>query len=256
MDFDIAVDLNLSNILQTQFERIQVPISKILGMPSSPEVWASFLCAERVEMRFKGRKRHGILKYIVKLKKALPFISFGLGAKISGKAKGFPELERKTWVDLPNVKEVNVPYFSYKNEIFEYTQQFAEDKDLDAYKKKVLALYERDTKRIMLEVNSEVAHPECDILFAYLHFPDMFNHLWFQDLDALYSHYQKMDDFVKEVLDLVEDTHVIIISDHGFDISKGDHSDFGFISSNKFMNFPKDIMGLGKLMYEYAGASK
>jgi hypothetical protein len=256
MDFDIAVDLNLSNILQIQFERIQVPISKILGVPSSPEVWASFLCAEWVEMRFKGRKRHRILKYIVKLKKALPFISLGLSAKISGKAEGFSELRRKTWVDLPNVKEVNVPYYSYKNEVFKYTHQFADDKDLDAYKKKVLDLYERDSKKIILEVNLEVTHPECDILFAYLHFPDMFSHLWFQDLDTLYSHYQKMDNFVNQVLASVGDTHVIIVSDHGFDISKGEHSDFGFISSNKFMNFPKDIIGLGKLMYDYAGAKK
>jgi hypothetical protein len=49
---------------------------------------------------------------------------------------------------------------------------------------------------------------------------------------------------------------VTIVSDHGFDLSKGDHSDFGFVSSNRFMNFPRDIMGLGALMYAYAGVPK
>lgn len=256
MDFDIALDLNLKNILQVQFGRIAVPISKILDQPTSPEVWASFLCGEHVKMIFTGRKRIRLLKYLVKLKRVFPFISIGLGKKTTGRVVSFPKLNKETWVDLPNVEEVNSPYYSYTNEIFKYSKQFREDKNLDDFKDNILDVYERDTERIISEVKSEIKDPTCDILFAYLHFPDMFNHLWFQDLDTLYSHYQKMDDFVKQVLDLVGDTHVIIVSDHGLDFSKGEHSDFGFISSNKFMNFPKDIMGLGKLMYEYAGAKK
>lgn len=256
MDFDIAVDLNLKNILQIQFGRIEVPINDVLGQPTSPEVWGSFLCGQYVKKMFTGRKREWLLKYLIKLKRMFPFISMGIGKKACGKIVGFPKLGKKTWVDLPNVKEVNSPYYSYTNEVFEYTKQFGEDKDLDAYKKNILDLYERDSKKILSEVNLEVAHPECDILFAYLHFPDLFNHIWFQELDTLYLYHRKMDAFVKEILDLVGDTHVIIVSDHGFDLSKGHHSDFGFISSNKFMNFPKDIMGLGKLMYEYAGANK
>ncbi len=256
MDFDVAIDLNLKNILQVQFGRIIVPINKDLGAPTSPEVWASFLCGEHVMKIFAGRKRLWLLKYLKKLKKIFPFVSMGLGKKVTGEEVGFPKLDKKTWVDLPNVKEVNSPYYSYTHEVFEYTKKFGEDEDLDSFRNKVLDLYQRDTKRIISAVNLEIAHQECDILFAYLHFPDVFNHLWFQDLDTLYLHYRKMDDFVKEILDLVGDTHVIIVSDHGFDFSKGDHSDFGFISSNKFMNFPEDIIGLGKLMYEYAGAKK
>jgi hypothetical protein len=256
MDFDIALDLNLKNILQLQFGRIVVPINEVLGQPSSPEVWASFLCGEHVKTMFEGRKRVWLLKCLVKLKKVFPLISMGIAKKTTGQVVGFPKLNKKTWVDLPNVKEINSPYYSYTNEIFTYSKQFSEDKDLDNFKNNILDLYERDTERIISEVKLEITDPTCDVLFAYLHFPDMFNHLWFQDLDTLYSYYQKMDDFVKEVLDLIEDTHVIIVSDHGFDISKGHHSNFGFISSNKFMNFPKDIMELGKLMYEYAGAKK
>jgi hypothetical protein len=256
MDFDVAVDLNLKNVLQVQFGRILVPINETLGVPSSPEVWASFLCGEHVKKMFASVKREWLHKYLRKLKRLLPFIHLGLINKTCGHIAGFPELDEETWVDLPNVKEVNSPYYSYTNEAFEYTKQFSEDKDLDAYQQKILDLYERDAERILSAARQETAHPECDILFAYIHFPDLFNHLWFQDLDTLYSHYQKMDDFVNKVLDLVGDTHVIIISDHGFDRTKGDHSDFGFISSNKFMNFPQDIIELGKLMYEYAGAKK
>jgi len=257
MDFDIAVDLNLQNVLQVQFGRIEVPISEVLGRPSSPEVWASFLCGERVKKVFAGRKRIWLLKYLVKLKKMFPFISLGLGKKTSGQIVGFPELDRETWVDLPNVKEVNSPYYSYANEVFEYAKQFGEDKNLENFRKGISEIYEKDSKKIISAVKSEIANPECDILFAYHHFPDMFNHLWYQDKDKLFSLYREIDDFVDTILKtLTKDIHVIIISDHGFDFKVNDHSDLGFISSNKFMNFPKDIMGLGKLMYEYAGASK
>jgi hypothetical protein len=256
MEFDVAVDLNLKNILQVQFGRIIVPINEAMGLPISPEVWGSFFCGEHVKLMFEGQKRSWLLKYLIKLKKMFPFISFGLAKKTTGKIVGFPKLNKETWIDLPNVKEVNAPYYSYGNEAFQYTHQFSKDKNLDAYQKNVLNLYRMKTKKILSEVNKEMLHPTVDILFAYLHFPDMFNHLWFQDVDTLYSHYQKMDSFVKQVLDLVGDIHVIIMSDHGFDFKTNDHSDFGFISSNKFMNFPKDIMGLGKLMYEYAGANK
>jgi hypothetical protein len=191
------------------------------------------------------------------LKRLLPFIHLGLINKTCGHIAGFPELDEETWVDLPNVKEVNSPYYSYTNESFEYAHQFDEDKDLDAYKKKILALYEKDTEKIISAVKLEVEHPECNVLFAYLHFPDLFNHLWFQDKDELYSLYRELDEYVGSVLKLLrKDIHVIIISDHGFDFRTNDHSDLGFISSSKFMNFPKDIIELGKLMYEYAGAKK
>lgn len=256
MDFDIAIDLNLDNVLQTQFGRIQVPISKIHGVPASPEVWASFLCGEHVMKKFEGRKRLWLRKYLIKLKKIFPFISLSIGKKALGPIDGFPELDKETWIDLPNVKEVNSPYYSYTNEFFDYSKQFNKDEDLDSFRNKVLALYEKDAENLLLEVKSEVEHPDCDILFAYLHFPDVFSHLWFEDRDDLYAQYKKIDAFVKQVLDLVGNRHVIIISDHGFDISKGSHSDFGFISSNKFMNFPEDIIGLGESMYEYAGAKK
>ena len=257
MDFDIAVDLDLKNVLQIQFGRIVVPISEILGRPSSPEVWASFLCGERVKKVFSGKKRLSLLKYLVKLKKLFPFISLGLGKKVSGQIVGFPELDKETWVDLPNVKEVNSPYYSYTNEVFEYAEQFGEDKDLDNFRKNVSDLYERDIKKITSAVKSEIEHPECDILFAYLHFPDMFSHAWFQDKDKLFSLHREIDDFVGTILKMLKkDIHVIILSDHGFDFKTNDHSDLGFISSNKFINFPKDIIGLGKLMYEYAGANK
>lgn len=256
MDFDLALDLNLTNILQVQFDRIIVPINDVMGQPTSPEVWASFLCGEHVKKMFKGRKRRWLLKYLVKLKQVFPFISMGLGKKACGEIVSFPKLNRKTWVDLPNVKEFNSPYYSYTNEVFQYTQQFGEDTDLAAYKQSILDLYEKDSKTMLSEVISEATNPSCDILFAYLHFPDMFNHLWFQDVDELHSYYRTMDEFVGKILASVDDAHVIIISDHGFDMTKGDHSNFGFISSNKFMNFPKDIMDLGKLMYKYAGAAK
>lgn len=256
MDFDVAVKLNLQNVLQLQFDRIAVPINEKFKQPSSPEVWASFLCGEHVNKVFKGRKRLWSLSYLEGLKKIFPFISLGIGKKVTGMITGFPELDKKSWVDLPNVAEINSPYYSYTNEFFELCRKLDRDKDLDAFQNEVLAIYEKDTQKIINEVSSEMESPRFDIIFAYIHFPDLFNHFWLQDLDVLYSLYRKVDDFVGKVLSIVEGVHVIIISDHGWDFNEEKHSDFGFISSSEFMNFPKDIIGLGKLMYEYAGAEK
>jgi hypothetical protein len=260
MDFDLAVDLNLENTLQMQFDKISVPIDKHLGYPVSPEVWASFLCGEHVESKFDTVESFlpfkRLLKYVIRMKRFLPFISLGIGRKIAGNATGFQRLDRKTWIDLPNVKEINSPFYSYKNDVFVALYEYRQNNDFDLLKRKFLDIFETHSKELFDFIKAEVENPECDLLFAYHHFPDMFNHLWYDEPEGMFELNRKVDKFAGQVKDLVGDIHTIIMSDHGFDSSKGHHSNMGFISSNKFMNFPKDIIGLGKLMYEYAGANK
>lgn len=260
MDFDTAVDLNLENTLQMQFGKIIVPINKHLGYPLSPEVWASFLCGEHVESQFNTVESFlpfkRFAKYLIRLKRALPFISLGLGRKIAGNATGFSTLDRKTWIDLPNVKEVNAPFYSYKNDTFVALYEYQKNKDFELLKRKFLNIFETHSEELLNAIKAEVENPECDLLFVYHHFPDMFEHLWYTEPERLAELNREVDKFAGQVKDVVKDIHTIIISDHGFETATGRHSKMGFISSNQFMNFPKDIIGLGKLMYEYAGAKK
>ena len=65
-------------------------------------------------------------------------------------------------------------------------------------------------------------------------------------MNELKKYYYQVDEFVAYLKDLVIDTDFLIISDHGWDFTKNLHSDYGFISSNKEMNFPATIIELGK----------
>lgn len=72
LDCGITLKLKLKNLLQKQFGKIDVPIDEKFGFPISPEVWASFLCAENVEMDFKGRRNLWALNLLHSLKKMFP----------------------------------------------------------------------------------------------------------------------------------------------------------------------------------------
>ncbi len=254
MDCDLAVKLNLKNTLQLQFSEIAVPIHEKIGVPSSPQVWASFLCAKLMKKDF-DRKNNFVFSFIKKAKKLLPRVSLGLSHKAGG-ALCFPELNTKSWVDLPNVKEFNAPYFSYDNIVMRITAEFAKTKNLEEYQKQLESAYQLKSKQALEQIKKEMNTPECDIFFTYLHFPDGFNHAWYHDQQKTEYYHKEIDNFVSKVLEVTEGIHVIIISDHGFDFSKGVHSNFGFISSNRFMNFPKSIIEFGKLIYKYAGETE
>lgn len=84
-----------------------------------------------------------------------------------------------------------------------------------------------------------------DVVFAYIHYPDAFSHVWFTDNDTLKRYYFEINEFVEYLKGILEDTHLLIISDHGFDLTKNIHRDFGFMNSNKKMILRADL-GLGK----------
>lgn len=240
MDYDLAVKLNLENILQEQYGRLEVPINKEVGCPTSPEVWASFLCAEHVEKVFVGK--NWIFKILIPLKKMFPFISLGLGKKVNGGLAGFPELGRKTWVDNFDVKEIGVPYYSYTDEAFGYTRDFSEDNNLELYRERLYNLFIKKSNEVLGEVENS---KNFNIVFAYLHYPDLFNHAWFTKKDKLEGFYFEIDEYVGKLKNVLGETHLLIISDHGFDFIKNEHSQFGFVSSNIKMTLPKSIIGLG-----------
>jgi hypothetical protein len=246
MDYDLAARLNLENTLQKQYGKLKVPINKNLGCPTSPEVWASFLCAENVKIEFMAKKRNWALKPLRFLKERLPFISLGIGRKVTGGGlMVFPELKRETWVDNPKVKEIGVPYYSYTNEAFEYSRQFGEDKNLELYRKRLYLLFLKKSRELLSEVKA-LDSDSFEVVFAYLHFPDLFNHSWFTNKERLMKYYSEIDEYVEVFKKELGNSQLLIISDHGFDFSKNEHSDLGFISSNFSTKFPKTIIELGK----------
>jgi hypothetical protein len=247
LDYDITLKLKLKNLLQKQFGKLEVPINEKIGCPLSSEVWASFLCAEHIKMEFKRQKHGWTLKILEPLKRKLPFISLGIGKKVTGGIAGFGVLKRKTWVDNPNVREIEVPYYSYKNDVFHVVKDFHENKDLASYRRRVYWLFLKQTTEVVTKTKVFLKEGEgIDVVFAYIHFPDAFHHAWLKDMDTLKKYYLEINEFVRHLKGILKDTHLLIISDHGWDFSKDTHSDLGFISSNKKMVFPKSIIELGK----------
>ncbi|UCC58223.1 MAG: alkaline phosphatase family protein [Candidatus Bathyarchaeum sp.] len=176
----------------------------------------------------------------------------GLGTKITGKTEGFKKLERKTWVDNPNVKEIGVPYYSYTNEFFQLLRDFEENKDLTYLRRKFYWLFRKQTTEVVSKTKALLREAgKIDVVFAYIHFPDLLNHVWYTDKDRLKKFYVETNEFVGHLKAILKETHLLLISDHGFDFTKNDHSDFGFISSNKEMKFPKSIIELGKQVKRY-----
>lgn len=253
LEYSMVKTLGIENFLQKKCGKMKVPLDKYSGIPMSPEVWGSFLCAEHVRLTFKRQRGRRFLNILNLLKRALPFVSLGLGMKVTKAVTEFPKLDRKTWVDKPNVEEINVPYYSYDNRDFLLGQEFSETKDLELYRKKMEALYYEEIENI-LERTRKIVKKEIspDIVFAYSHFPDSFHHIWYSDKGRIKEYYFEISDFVDRIKRIIGETHILIISDHGFDFEKNAHSKFGFISSNKEMVLPESIIELGKRIRDFS----
>ena len=76
---------------------------------------------------------------------------------------------------------------------------------------------------------------------GYTLMPDYLGHNYRANLAKMWEAYALLDDFVSDVQALAkEDTHILVISDHGMQLFKdthyGDHSNHGFYSSNKILH--------------------
>ena len=82
-----------------------------------------------------------------------------------------------------------------------------------------------------------------DTIFAFLHFPDMVQHLAFTRHLIIKEIYADLDYFVLELKEMLSDEIFLIISDHGMkEVGRfGDHNRNGFYSLNSKMelNLPK-----------------
>ena len=52
LDYELVDKLNLNNLKQLQYGKTIVPINEKIGIPSSPEVWSSFLIGEPTPTSF------------------------------------------------------------------------------------------------------------------------------------------------------------------------------------------------------------
>ena len=75
-----------------------------------------------------------------------------------------------------------------------------------------------------------------DVVFAFMHFPDIIQHLLFIRPLKIKEFYVDLDNYVSILKRRIEAPLFLIVSDHGFDLETKTHSKHGFYSSSISLN--------------------
>lgn len=240
LDYELVEKWKLKNLKQLEYGEINVPISEKLGIPSSPEVWGSFLAGRHVYINFQTiSSMNPILTMINKLNINL---YKGFGRKIMRFVKTlgirtphrFGCLKDETFLDITNSKEINVPFYSFDNATFDIASLFGVNKlSLNRTVEEIIFVYENRKKQILSEIE-KINNSE--IVFAFIHTIDMLQHLLYNHISEIKKNYIDLDNYVSILKRKLENNYenviFIFVSDHGFDFQKGTHSMKGFYSSN------------------------
>lgn len=241
LDYELVEKLDLNNLKQLEYGKIIVPINEKIGVPSSPEVWASFLIGEYMKMKFVPSSH-----YINAMKKIFGFFHIDLDNRFRRKVSDFfgklgftsparlGNLNRETFLDITKSKEINAPYYSFDHKTLDISYLFGERKlSLAQTVEKIKTLYKYRKKYIINEIDNIRCE---DVIFSFIHTIDILQHLLFLHLSEIEQNYIDLDNYVlilkRKLENSFEDVIFIIISDHGFDFDRGIHSNYAFYSSN------------------------
>jgi len=158
----------------------------------------------------------------------------------------FPELKRKTFLDHPDAKEINAPFYSYDHAPFKVISKYGGNKlPLREVQQELRQVFQKTATKILTEIKKTKAK----VVFAYMPFPDAIHHLQHHHLPIL-KHYIELDRFVNKLKQAMPtNATLIILSDHGFDIQKCNHTTYGFYSTNKKLNpKPQKITDFTKII--------
>jgi hypothetical protein len=248
LDLDTAKRLSCIQLLQNQYCLMDVPIDKVLKVPRSPTVWASFLAGKLVERYFVNKR----LQFLEKIRSHIP-LSLGLAKRMTKSAVSFEgKLECETLFDkIENSKAINVPYINNDGEHLKIPFMLShEEVSLDEVIDAALDLLEKQSLAIEEGIQSSM---ENDFVFAFLGFPDILEHLCFSSrMETVRDMYFSLNSTVQNIRRMIDkECYFFIMSDHGFNFEEGTHSLQGFFSSNKQLpSCPSSIYELHDLIVE------
>ena len=244
LDYELVQKLNLKNLKQLEYNKIEVPINEIICLPMSADVWASFLIGKNISIDLKSSSNliNIILKLLYafnikllddvgnKIKKVFKKIGISAPARFKG-------LNQKTFIDLTNSKDINFPYYGFDHATFDVGYKYSKEKiSIRQLIKEMNNIYEDRKKQFINELNSI---ENADVVVAYMHVIDYLQHLLLRVSD-IERYYIDLDNYIPILKNKIEESFgeviFIIVSDHGFDFDKGNHSMMGFYSSNTALN--------------------
>jgi len=244
LEYALVKKWGMENLKQKECGKLKVPANRKSGHPFTPEVWGAFLTGQENTQNME-EERHPLvisLKVLTFLRRYVP-LKLGLGAKIRRKLPfrqwgalmyGIPQ-DASTFIDLTYSKTINVPFYDNDCAAFKIMEQFDMGKvSLQEVVSSYQELYNERRKMILDKIKDTL---DFDLVFAYLHFPDMLEHFAFNQLSIIKKHYRSLNCFVLKLKEIIGDSPLfLIVSDHGFDLEVGYHSKYGFYSSNKPLN--------------------
>lgn len=241
LDYDLVEKWDLKNLKQLEYNKIIVPINEKIGLPLSAEVWASFLTGKYISINLKSSSyiKTMILNVLYmfnidlldgfgkKIKNVLKKLGFSSPARFKG-------LNQKTFLDFKNSKEINAIYYSFDhstiNTLFQYNNGKITFKQLI---EKIDLIYENRKIQILNELDNA---ENVDVIFAYMHAIDILQHLLYNHVAEIKKYYIDIDNYVSLLKNIIntkfKNSNFIIVSDHGFDLELGNHSKYGYYSSN------------------------
>ena len=244
LDYDLIQKRSFPHLKQIEYGKIVVPITKDVGEPSTPIVWASFITG-------KEPKKHGIVEPIAWnssiirwLQAKVAFIpacapSLFLRRKVGeflsnlGFSRGHPKkkhLKISTFFDkIEKSVAISVPAFD-EDVLAKFGGLFGaifdEEKRLD-FLERLFRDYE-ETKELLFKALNK----GWQLLMVHFQISDLYAHIYYKQREKILDLYEILDELTSQAKEKLDnDVWILVISDHGENEECG-HNPFGFYSSN------------------------
>lgn len=242
LDHDLVVQWNLKHLMQERHGRIATIINERLGLPTSPQVWGSFITG-RVQQIDSWHAYNRVLEWIrrkspLKSIKGKRKLSFRVGLKPA--IVGRKHLSGETIFDVvPQSIAINVPTYNRQASQLIRLMETKLKIGLDAWEKECYRLYQQTVDDTFGKI-----HDEWVFFMVWIPTADQLGHLGRKT--GMRAIYRKLNLLAYNVNRACpQDTLLIIVSDHGIRFlpdGTGTHTTYAFYSFNKQIKWkPKRI---------------
>lgn len=251
LTYDLVVGMGLKHLLQKQYGKIETIVNERLGVPTSPQVWGSFITGRVQQLDswhvynrpLEWIRRKSPLKWIKNKRK----LSFRLGIK--PEIVGRKHLVGGTLFDIfPGSIAIDVPTYSSRASDLIHLMETRLRIGLDAWEKECYALHEKSVEEIFKRIDEN-----WDLFMVWIPIVDQLGHLGRKA--KMRNMYRKLNLLAHNVRNtLPENGLLIIVSDHGVKFlpdGTGTHTNLAFYSFNKQISAePKRITDFYKIIVE------
>jgi len=232
LDYDMVVDWRLKHLMQKHYGRIKSIINKQLGVPTSPQVWGSFITGQVQQIDswhvynrvLEWIRRESPLKWIKGKRK----LSIRLGMKPD--IVGRKHIVGKTLFDIfPKSIAIDVPTYNPRVTDFIHLMETKLKVGVEAWEEECYALHHRTVEEIFERLDEE-----WDLFMVWVPIADQLGHLGRKA--KIRAMYQKLNLLAYNIgCACPENTLLTIVSDHGIEFlpdRTGGHTNYAFYSFN------------------------